>query len=72
MLVLRKQKSIHRKKFVNAIQSCDPATTEKIQNEIGCVYSAASRRLEELEESCAVKSKKTGGNRVWRTADLDE
>lgn len=51
--------------FVEAVKSDGSTSTKAVQGKVGCSYSTALRRLEELEESQLLESQKTGRRRIW-------
>ena len=58
-----------REAFLNGISTADPATTQKVAEEVGCSYNLAYRRLQALEESKTVSNQEVGNSLLWSRTD---
>ena len=54
-----------REAFLNGISNAEPATTQKVAEEVGCSYNLAYRRLKELSREESVSSERIGGAFIW-------
>lgn len=57
------------KDFIEAVESIESATTQKICDEVGCAYRTGHGRLTHLEEEGTIKGQKIGQTLIWTVKD---
>lgn len=58
--------------FLEAVRNHDLPTTTDVSEQVGCKYRTAYERLNRLEDSGQLRSRKIGNSLVWSETEGDE